>query len=146
MADGVCRDEAGNPNPAYCPDSDLRFFVPMESTLVHTNKAVSRFIYDATANAFSVDSWLDRDGSSVPAVKEAKVEIFDPDSAAPNTPLATLDALCTVGHPIHPPPAGLPASCPDDSGTFHHKWEVPGRTAQSVKMVTSGTKSSVAGL
>src|SRR5439155_1139596 len=37
MADGVCRDEAGNPNPAYCPDSDLRFFVPMESTLVHTN-------------------------------------------------------------------------------------------------------------
>src|SRR5439155_1332375 len=89
MADGVCRDEAGNPNPAYCPDSDLRFLIPMESTLAHTNKAVSRFVYDATANAFSVDSWLDRDGSSVPAVKEAKVEIFDPDSAAPNTRPAT---------------------------------------------------------
>src|SRR3989475_9509225 len=88
MADGVCRDEAGNPNPAYCPDSDLRFFVPMESTLVHTNKAVSRFVYDAATNTFSVDSWLDRDGSSVPAGKEGKGGSFHPDTPPPDTPHA----------------------------------------------------------
>src|SRR5438046_10762240 len=85
MADGVCRDEAGDPNPAYCPGSDLRFLVPMDATLVHPNKAVSRFICDAPANAFRVDSLPLRGGNDVPAVKEAEVGIFEPHRASRNT-------------------------------------------------------------
>src|SRR2546425_330455 len=145
MADGICRDDTGNPNPSFCTDSDLRFIVPMESTLVHTNKAVSRFVFNATANSFTVDSWLDRDGNSVPAVKEAKVDIFDPDSATPATPITTLDALCTVDHATHPHPAGLPASCPDDRGVFRQNWDFTGKTAKSYQIVTTVTMSSGSG-
>jgi hypothetical protein len=145
LADGVCRDESGNANAAFCPDSDLRFIVPMESTLVHTNKAISRFVYDAPTNAFTVDSWLERDGITVPAVKEAKIEIFDPDSASPATPITTLDALCTVDHATHPHPAGLPAGCPDDFGVFRQKWDFTGKTAKSYKVVTTVTMSSGSG-
>src|SRR3989475_9143576 len=145
MADGICRDDPGTPNPSFCTDSALRFIVPMESTLVHTNKAVSRFVFNATANSFTVDSWLDRDGNSVPAVKEAKVDIFDPDSATPATPITTLDALCTVDHATHPHPAGLPASCPDDRGVFRQTWDFTGKTAKSYKFRTTVTMSSGSG-
>jgi hypothetical protein len=142
VADGICRDELGNPNPALCPGSDLLFIVSMESTLVHTNKAASRFVYDSVTNAFTVDAWLERDGTAVPAVKEAKVEIFDPDGATPATPIATLDALCTVDHATHPHPAGLPASCPDDRGVFRQTWDFTGKTAKPYKIVTTLTMSS----
>src|SRR5206468_7772531 len=145
MADGVCRDELGNASPSFCTDSDLRFVVAMESTLVHTNKAVSRFVYNAATNAFTVDSWLDRDGNSVPAVKEAKIEIFDPDSATPASPITTLDALCAVDHATHPHPAGLPATCPDDRGVFRQSWDFTGKTAKSYKIVTTVTMSSGSG-
>src|SRR3989454_11336428 len=145
MADGICRDDTGKPNPSFCTDSDLRFIVPMESTLVHTNKPGSRFVFNATATSFTVDSWLDRDGNSVPAVKEAKVDIFDPDSATPATPIATLDALCAVDHATHPHPAGLPVSCPGDRGGFRQTWGFTGKAAKSYKIVTTVTMSSGSG-
>ncbi|MBI1992639.1 MAG: hypothetical protein HYS71_05350, partial [Candidatus Omnitrophica bacterium] len=145
IADGICRDELGNPNPAFCTDSDLAFVVPMESTLVHINKAVSQFVYDPVSDSFSVDSWLDRDGNIVPAVKEAKVEIYDPDSATPGTPIATLTALCTVDHADHPHSATMLSGCPngpDERGVFRQKWDFTGKTAKSYKVVTTATMSS----
>src|SRR5205823_6314916 len=145
MAYGASGDDLGHAHPPCCTDSDLRSVVAMASTLVHTTKAVSRFVYNATTNSFTVDSWLDRDGNSVPAVKEAKIEIFDPDSATPATPITTLDALCAVDHATHPHAAGLPASCPDDRGVFRQTWDFTGKTAKSYKIVTTVTMSSGSG-
>ncbi|MFH0881590.1 MAG: hypothetical protein V2A56_01260 [bacterium] len=165
-SNGRCYDDKGqpkllddgSPNPAFdpmfdswCTDVDMEFLVFMESTIIHSNLAKSSFSYDPEANAFTIDSWLERDGQPFPSVTVGKVDIYDFNSGTgADTLVASLTATCAEDHANHPHSAEVRAACPkgpDERGVVRQSWVfVDGAgnalPAKTYKVVTSVTMIS----
>ena len=153
-SEGVCTDLQNRPSgdpgftpptATWCDTVDMEFMIFMESTVIHNNKAISQFAYDPETNTFTVDAWLERDGSIFPAVTEGKVEIYGDN----DTLIATLDAPCTLDHATHPHSgiSNFTTQCPkgpDERGVFRQFWlfedasgnPLPAKTYKVVTYVT----------